>query len=685
MLLATLILSISWHSTNCLILYSFCVNIENLALSSPRIFWSIIYHYGTDFKHAYSLIFPETNNFEWLSVRKRELSEKAIINAEQQLEKAKLAVLKQQAKNNKNNNSTSTSTSTAMTNDNNDNNEVSNNSSDIIDNDNKNIKKKRDSHETNNNQNTNTNINAPSPSTSRSLHKVQDPITYALNTLLADLSSISLNYLLINYPFLYSYLDTIQTYLSSIQPSLTTTRSSITNTTTTTSSSAPTTSTSISSRQPNRPNRPSSPSLLHFANISNLHEGSLTDVIHLFQQIKKSLKYEVHSHDHTNVDHNNTRSSRNNHNINSNNKRSKRRTVTNDSNNDNSNLLNNSCASEESLTSVIDMSNDLDSDTFSSSPSVATCLTEVNLKNAISKTQNDILNLIWVFLCGGSARLKRALFREQINCPYILSVWKIAPDTLFDNLLKHDNFLETVSVMDHFKPSYTTNNTTNNKNMITQETMSTSSSTTGHTRRNKTLDSSHKDKNDTKTHSNNNTNDTTTNSPINYTLFNREYLRSMCSLAYQLISNPSTEWIAHYKISILDSHDMEVNIIAQEDESVAQYMYRKTPNTVLTYNSPSSSSSSSSSSSTANTNTNMTKTPLLNNNTTTTNNNPIKRNYTDAFIPTTSSSSMSISPTFGLLHHEEQSHDSLSLPVVTRMHENNEWIYQESQHSFIGK
>jgi hypothetical protein len=64
---------------------------ENMSKLSPRIFWSMIRHFGNDFHSAYKTLFPVQTDWNWLNDRKRELSEKAQQNLQQAQEKAKRA------------------------------------------------------------------------------------------------------------------------------------------------------------------------------------------------------------------------------------------------------------------------------------------------------------------------------------------------------------------------------------------------------------------------------------------------------------------------------------------------------------------------------------------------------------------------------------------------------------------
>jgi hypothetical protein len=70
----------------------------NLSKTSPRIFWSIVHHYGPDIPAAMKVIFPDVEDWTWLSERKRELSEKALLN---QIAKEEEEDKKKLAKNNK--------------------------------------------------------------------------------------------------------------------------------------------------------------------------------------------------------------------------------------------------------------------------------------------------------------------------------------------------------------------------------------------------------------------------------------------------------------------------------------------------------------------------------------------------------------------------------------------------------
>ena len=58
----------------------------NLSRCSPRIFWSIIYHYGSDLIENIRSILSGIDDCLWLEERKRELSEKAKLNLQQQEE-----------------------------------------------------------------------------------------------------------------------------------------------------------------------------------------------------------------------------------------------------------------------------------------------------------------------------------------------------------------------------------------------------------------------------------------------------------------------------------------------------------------------------------------------------------------------------------------------------------------------
>jgi hypothetical protein len=49
----------------------------NLSKSSPRLFWSLIYHYGIDLIGTMKMLLKNYDSCEWLTERKRELSEKA--------------------------------------------------------------------------------------------------------------------------------------------------------------------------------------------------------------------------------------------------------------------------------------------------------------------------------------------------------------------------------------------------------------------------------------------------------------------------------------------------------------------------------------------------------------------------------------------------------------------------------
>jgi hypothetical protein len=62
---------------------------ENMSKCSPRIFWSVVRHFGNDVVVGLKALFPNTPSHEWefLGNRKRELSEKARMNLLEQQEK----------------------------------------------------------------------------------------------------------------------------------------------------------------------------------------------------------------------------------------------------------------------------------------------------------------------------------------------------------------------------------------------------------------------------------------------------------------------------------------------------------------------------------------------------------------------------------------------------------------------
>lgn len=64
----------------------------NLSKASPRIFWSLVRHFGNDLVHAVAAILSDVDPraLDWLVERKRELSEKAKENAAQAAERMKL-------------------------------------------------------------------------------------------------------------------------------------------------------------------------------------------------------------------------------------------------------------------------------------------------------------------------------------------------------------------------------------------------------------------------------------------------------------------------------------------------------------------------------------------------------------------------------------------------------------------
>lgn len=79
-----------------MIFFSELLKPENLSLASPRIFWSLIYFYGRDMQHTFATMFPECADWTWLDERKRELSEKAQINIDQQRERMRQRMSQQQ-------------------------------------------------------------------------------------------------------------------------------------------------------------------------------------------------------------------------------------------------------------------------------------------------------------------------------------------------------------------------------------------------------------------------------------------------------------------------------------------------------------------------------------------------------------------------------------------------------------
>jgi hypothetical protein len=56
----------------------------NLARVSPRIFWSIVHHYGSDLDHAFREMFPDQRDWSWRAARTRTQSAKAKTNSDRQ-------------------------------------------------------------------------------------------------------------------------------------------------------------------------------------------------------------------------------------------------------------------------------------------------------------------------------------------------------------------------------------------------------------------------------------------------------------------------------------------------------------------------------------------------------------------------------------------------------------------------
>lgn len=71
---------------------------RNLAKASPRIFWSLIFHFGSNLMDTYQSLFPNVSDWNWVEERQRTLSTKALDNLKQLQEKERLKIEKQNRK-----------------------------------------------------------------------------------------------------------------------------------------------------------------------------------------------------------------------------------------------------------------------------------------------------------------------------------------------------------------------------------------------------------------------------------------------------------------------------------------------------------------------------------------------------------------------------------------------------------
>lgn len=173
------------------------------------------------------------------------------------------------------------------------------------------------------------------------------------------------------------------------------------------------------------------------------------------------------------------------------------------------------------------------------------------LENWIEQSRYETARIIWSFLCGGNARIKRALLRAKVTSPRFLSLWKVAPQSLFDVLLQADKNIVNVKIVNHWNRALLNDLISNTASPASDDLLSSSASIS-------------KSISNKKSKSNN---DGIFDPPIQtYLPFNLTYVQSMCMISDCLLHDPNfaMSWLNDIVDTYTDEED-DSSIIAKED------------------------------------------------------------------------------------------------------------------------
>ena len=410
------------------------LKLENLALLSPRIFWSLIHHYGSDFNATYRHLFPAVGDWSWLDVRKRELSEKAMNNLRQQEERARVQATRRQGL------------------------KKSESERGGVEEEDKSVSKvsKRSRLET-----------SASPTEQPSSNTTTPTLpTVSYDTLVTRLySSLSALPVLEEVVQDAVYLEPLCHLLASNASLASTTTSSnnsgssssggVVDLTSSSSSSSLTSSADVRGHGSS-----SSRSVVALANLVSEQEGALQALVLEFNQTlhrsasPPSRKVSSRAPVETNESHE---------------------------------------------------ADDID---------------EATLEEWVNQAQYHVIHILFNYLCGGSRRLLRALYRAQVTSLSLLCIWRIAPEGLYELLIQRDPYLRHCSVWGHYyNLSEFVRDEKNMHNIDISTSSSSSSSSSAKTSSSSSIQSQR------------------------YQKISVEYIRNMCNLAATMLEHPDSLWL----------------------------------------------------------------------------------------------------------------------------------------------